>query len=105
MRSPVLIGLVGVLIANANAQAPTRLTVQIRFSTHQTCLIGDADIPCSEVGAKLHDLRIPLDADIHLIGDPNGKAQIVLPLFTSAKDSLERAGYSVKRGYITSGAP
>jgi hypothetical protein len=95
----------GILVAGAYAQSPLRPTVGIQFSTHQTCLIEGVDIPCTEVGNKLRAMRTPLNADIHLMGDPDGKAATLMQLLTSAKKSLEQAGYLVKVAYITSKSP
>jgi hypothetical protein len=93
-----------VLIAGVEAQAPSRSTITIRFSTHQTCLVADADIPCGEVGEKLRAQQVPLNADIHIIGNLDAKASVVLPLLDSLNQSLERVGYQVKRAYITTPA-
>ena len=100
-----LIGIAGILTVNAHAQSASRATVQIHFSAHQTCKVGDADVSCDQVGKKLLALRIPLDADIHLNADTDSKASMLLPILKSAKESLERAGYKVKRALVTSGAP
>jgi hypothetical protein len=100
-----LIAFAGILTIDAHAQSASRPTVQIHLSTHQTCIVGDSDVSCDQVGDKLLALRIRLDADIHLNADTNSKASILLPLIKSAKESLERAGYKVKRALVTSGAP
>jgi hypothetical protein len=100
-----LIAIAGILTVNAHAQSVSRPTVQIHFSVHQTCIVADSDVSCDQVGKKLLALRVPLDADIHLNADTNSKASMLLPMLKSAKESLERAGYKVKRALVTSGAP
>jgi hypothetical protein len=95
----------GLLLTKAEAEEPSRPSIQVRLSTHQTCLVAGADIPCREIGEKLLAMKIPLSADIHIVGNVTDKASDVLPLVTSANQSLERAGYSVKRAYITTPAP
>jgi hypothetical protein len=100
-----LIAIAGILTVNARAQSASRPTVQIHFSAHQTCIVADSDVSCDQVGNKLLALRIPLDADIHLNADTNSKASMLLPMLKSARESLERAGYKVKRALVTSGAP
>ena len=94
----------GLLLAKVEAQETSRPTVQIRFSTHQTSLVAGADMPCREIGERLLAMKIPLSTDIHIIGNPTDKDSDILPLVTSANQSLERAGYSVKRAYVTTPA-
>ena len=100
-----LIAIARILTVDAHAQSALRPTVQIHFSAHQTCIIADSDVSCDQVGNKLLALRIPLDADIHLNADTNSKASMLLPMLKSARESLERSGYKVKRALVTSGAP
>ena len=90
----------GVMMVDARAQSSSRPMVQIGFPAHQTCVMGDTDVPCGELGSRLRALQIPLDADIHFIGDLEPKGNDFVALFYNAAESLERAGYKIKRAYI-----
>jgi hypothetical protein len=48
------------------------------------------------VGAKLRELGTPLDAHIHLSGDTHASYTAT----TAAIDSLRRAGFNLKMGWI-----
>ena len=75
--------------------AQTETAVQIRISG-ETCLIGNLDVPCSDVGAKLRELGTPLDAHIHLSGNTHASYRAT----SAAIDSLRRAGFKLKMGLI-----
>jgi biopolymer transport protein ExbD len=77
--------------------AQTKTTVHIRISARETCLIGNLDVSCSNVGAKLRELGTPLDADIHLSGETHVSYRVA----STAMDSLRRAGFKLKMGLIT----
>lgn len=74
----------------------TRSDVTIHISARQTCLVGSLDVPCSDVGAKMRDQGIPLDAHIHLIPAAGSNYQTV----SAALKSLLDAGFRFKVGYI-----
>jgi hypothetical protein len=62
----------------------------------ETCLIGNLDVPCSDVGAKLRELGTPLNAHLHLIGDTRTSYKAT----SAAMESLRRAGFKLKMGYM-----
>jgi biopolymer transport protein ExbD len=62
----------------------------------QTCLVGSLDVPCSDVGAKMRDQGIPLDAHIHLVADKDASYHTI----SAALVSLRDAGFRLKLGYI-----
>jgi hypothetical protein len=76
--------------------AQTNSDVTIHISSRQTCLAGSLDVPCSDVGAKLRDQKIPLDAHIHLIAGSDSRYQTISAALTSLRD----AGFRLKLGYI-----
>ena len=75
--------------------AQTETAVQIRISG-ETCLIGNLDVPCSDVGAKLRELGTPLDAHIDLSGHSHTSYEAI----RAAIESLRRAGFKFKIGYV-----
>jgi len=79
--------------------AQTEAAVQVHVSA-ETCLVGNLDISCSDVGAKLRELGTPLNAQIHVIGD----AQASYKATSAALQSLRSAGFNLKVGYINSQA-
>jgi hypothetical protein len=70
--------------------------VTIQISARQTCLVGSLDVPCSDVGAKMRDQGIPLDAHIHLVAGKDSSYQAI----SAALVSLRDAGFRLKLGYI-----
>jgi hypothetical protein len=48
--------------------AQTEAAVQVHVPA-ETCLVGNLDISCSDVGAKLLELGTPLDTQVHVVGD------------------------------------
>ena len=44
-----LIAIAWILTVDADAQSASRPTVQIHFSAHQTCIVGDSDVSCDQV--------------------------------------------------------
>lgn len=75
--------------------AQTEVAVQVHVSA-ETCLVGNVDVSCSDVGAKLRELGTPLDAQIHVIGDAHASYQAT----SAALQSLRSAGFKLKVGYI-----
>jgi hypothetical protein len=75
--------------------AQTEAAVQVHVSA-ETCLVGNLDISCSDVGAKLRELGTPLDAQIHVIGDAHASYKAT----SAALQSLRSAGFKLKVGYI-----
>jgi hypothetical protein len=62
----------------------------------EICLIGNLDVPCSDVGAKLREMGTPLNAHLRLIGDTHTSYKAT----SAAIDSLRRAGFKLKMGYM-----
>ena len=85
-----------VTLGSSSLPAQTETAVQIRISARETCLIGNLDVPCNDVGAKLRELGTPLDAHIHLTGDTHASYEAT----SAAIDSLRRAGFKLKMGWI-----
>ena len=74
-------------------------TVAIRISAHQTCLIGGVEVACRSVGAKLLEMHIPVNADVHVSGDASVKYEIA----HATMESLRQAGFKAKVALITTG--
>ena len=74
--------------------AQTETAVDIGISEVGTCLIGNLEIPCSEVGKNLRELRTPPDAHIHLTVDPRASYYAV----SAALEGLRHTG--LKLGYV-----
>ena len=73
-------------------------TTEIRLSSAlNTCFIADVEISCSDVGAKLLAMNVPLSSHIHCVGD----SVVSYELVHSTLESLARAGYSTKVGFLT----
>lgn len=71
---------------------------EIRLSAAlNTCFIADVETPCSEVGAKLLAMNVPLNSRIHCVGD----SVVSYELVHATLESLDRAGYSTKVGFLT----
>ena len=84
-----------VTLGSSSLPAQTETTVDIRISS-QTCTIGNLDVPCGEVCAKLSELGTPSDAHIHLSVDRNtGYAAV-----SAALDSIRRGGCKLKIGRV-----
>jgi hypothetical protein len=92
----------------SHGQANSDVTIHISL-LRQTCLVGSADVPCSDVGAKLRDQGTPQDAHIHLIFDTSA-SPVSLPTHSAAVSayqtvsaaltSLSDAGFRFKLGYV-----
>jgi biopolymer transport protein ExbD len=95
-RAPTYLLAVLVALASSFLLAQNETAVQIRISAGEICLIGDLDVSCSDLGAKLRDLGTPLDATIQLSVDTRASYDAT----SAAIDSLRRAGYKLKIGYI-----
>jgi len=80
--------------------APAQTSIVIRLTPHQTCQIVEEEVPCADVGAKLHAMHAKQDSDIHVIARPESSYELVSATLTS----LKNAGYRLKVGYITSGS-
>jgi biopolymer transport protein ExbD len=87
----VLLGLValGADVLSAQTQAP----VDLRITERGTCMIGTSDIPCSEVGKKLHELRVTPGSPVHLRVDPKASYGAV----STAVASLRGTGVKLGR--------
>jgi biopolymer transport protein ExbD len=82
----------------AYAQGTVGPNVVIRISSSlKTCFIADADVPCTDVGARLHAMKISADSDVHVTGDTDVKYELV----HATMESLRRAGYRTKLGLLT----
>jgi hypothetical protein len=84
-----------VALGSNSLPAQTETGVHIRISG-ETCLIGNLDVPCRDVGVKLRELGTPTDADIHLSGDTRASYRAT----SAAIESLRRAGFKLKMGWI-----
>ena len=82
------------LVANP-LPAQTETTVHI-FISAETCVIGNLELPCGDVGAKLRELGTPLDAHIDLSGHSHTSYEAM----RAAIESLRRAGFKLKMGYV-----
>ena len=74
--------------------AQEQVGVQVRILTDGKCSIGKVKVACSDVGGRLREMKVALDADIHLIGSRDTKYAEMTVTF----DSLQRAGYRLKVG-------
>lgn|ERR1700722_5886898 len=74
--------------------AETQILMDLRITEIGTCLIGNLDIPCSEVGEKLREMGIPHDAHIQLSVDPHASYYAV----SVALEGLRHTG--LKLGYV-----
>jgi biopolymer transport protein ExbD len=78
-------------------EAPAQI-VQIRISSSlKTCFIADVAVSCSDVGAKLHAMKVSTDRDIHIAGDTD----VTYELVRAATESRHQAGYRTKVGVLT----
>jgi len=84
-----------VTLGSSPLLAQTETTVRI-FIGAETCLIHNLDVPCSDVGAKLRELGTPLDAHIQLSGHTHSGYKPT----SAAIESLRRAGFKLKIGYV-----
>ena len=76
-------------------RAQTETTVHI-FVSAENCVIGNIELRCSDVGAKLRELGTPLDAHI----DFSGHSHTSYEAMRAALESLRRAGFRFKIGYV-----
>ena len=86
-KSTFLFGAIVTLGVNALTAQP-ETPVDIRISEVGTCLIGNFDVPCSEVGEKLRELGNPPHVQIHLSVDPRVSYYAV----SAALEGLRRTG-------------
>ena len=81
-----------------SVHSQTHDAILIRMASDDTCLVANLSVSCREVGAKLHALGIPSDADIQLGIDGYRTYEAIRTMV----DSLRQAGYKVdKVGFIT----
>ena len=97
LRVTLLLALACLGFGGAGRADPTQASVTIRFSSHQSCLVGNSDVACAEVGSLLRDMHLSKSADIHLMGDETTRSALV----TVAMNSLKKAGYSTKVAVLT----
>lgn len=72
--------------------------VEIRLSSSlNACFIADIEVPCGDVGSKLLAMHVPLSAHVRCVGD----TVISYELVHSILESLDKAGYSTKVGFLT----
>jgi hypothetical protein len=94
-----MIFLAAVLVASCSS-VPDKSDpiVEIRLSSSlNACFIADVEVPCGDVGTKLLAMKVPLSSRIHCVGD----TVVSYELVQSILDSLDRAGYSTKVGFLT----
>jgi biopolymer transport protein ExbD len=94
-KTPAFLLAVLVTLGSKSLPAQTKTAVDVRVSA-ETCLIGNLNVPCSDVGENLRKLGVPLDAHIHLSGDKH----MTYSATSAALESLSRAGYKLKIGYV-----
>jgi hypothetical protein len=84
--------------APLQAQVASAPVVQIRVSSSlKTCFIADLGVSCSDVGATLQGMKVPVNSDIHIVGDRD----VTYELLHATLESLSRSGYSMKVGFMT----
>ena len=72
--------------------------IEIRVSSSSnSCFIAEDEVQCSEVGEKLKAMGVASGNHIHLRGDP----AVTYDLVHSALDSLVKAGYSTRVGFVS----
>lgn len=91
----LLFGLMIVSPIQAFAQSEQTIEILVSSSAN-TCFIAEAEVPCGEVGSRLKAMGVPSGSHIHLRGDPAVRYELV----HTALDSLDRAGYSTKVGFV-----
>ena len=97
MRQPltlVLAFVVALRLGGAFGQTETH--VGVRVLSDDTCLVYELHVPCRDAGAKLRELGTPSNVTIHISAEKDAKYEAV----ASTLDSLKRAGFKVKLGYI-----
>jgi len=94
-QAPAFLSAALVILGSNPLPAQTETTVHI-FISAETCLIGNLEVPCSDVGAKLRELGTPLDAHIDLSGHSHSGYEATRAVI----ESLRRAGFKLKMGYI-----
>jgi hypothetical protein len=99
-RAPTFLLAALVTLGPIPLPAQTETTVHI-FISAETCVIGNLELPCSNVGAKLRELGTPLDAHIDLSGHSRTSYEAI----RAAIDSLQRAGFKFKVGYVNAKEP
>jgi hypothetical protein len=71
--------------------------IEIRLSSSlNSCFVVDTGISCSDIGAKLKAMGVPSNTHIHLAGD----SAVSYELMHSALESLEKAGYPTRVGFV-----
>jgi hypothetical protein len=71
--------------------------IEIRLSSSlNSCFVVDTRISCGDIGAKLKAMSVPSNAHIHVAGD----SAVSYELMHSALESLEKAGYSTRMGFV-----
>jgi hypothetical protein len=94
-KTPAFLLAVLMTLGSKSLPAQTKTAVDVLVSA-ETCLIDNLNVPCSDVGENLRKLRVPLDAHIHLSGDK----RMTYSATSAALESLRRAGYKLKMGYV-----
>lgn len=99
VRSATAIFLTAVLAAGCSS-VPDKSdpTVEIRLSSSlNACFLTDVEVPCSDVGSRLLTMNVPLSSHIRCVGDTVVSYELVHSLL----ESLDKAGYSTKVGFLT----
>jgi biopolymer transport protein ExbD len=80
------------------AQATSAQSAEIRISSSlKTCFVADVAVKCSDVGAKLHAMKVSTDSDIRIVGDD----RVTYELVHATTESLHQAGYRTKVASLT----
>ena len=99
MRSATAIFFTAVLVVGCSSVPDkTDPIVEIRLSSSlNACFIADVEVPCGDVGSKLLAMNVPLSSRVRCVGDTVVSYELVHSLL----ESLEKAGYSTKVGFLT----
>ena len=97
MRQPLTLALAFIVaLGFGGALGQTETHVRIRVLSDDTCLVYEVPVPCRDVGARLRELGTPSDVNIHVSAENGAKYEAVV----ATLDSLKRAGFKAKVGYI-----
>lgn len=94
-RAPAVLLAFLVTAGSIPLAAQTETTVHV-FVSAENCVIGNLELPCSDVGTKLLEWGTPLDAHIDL----SFHSHTTYEAMRAALESLRRAGFNRKLGRV-----
>jgi biopolymer transport protein ExbD len=101
-QAPALLLTALVALGSDSVPAQTNTTVLVRMASEDTCLVAAVHVSCRELGAKMRELGIPLNAQIQFGIDGYRSYEAIRVMM----DSIRRAGYKVdKVGFLTEPQP